>query len=465
MQTSNKNKVIKNIIDGFQAQKGKMSFYCFDQEFIPEIIYNVIVPFHNKYPEQQIFIAVDCYDTRVTIMNYLKTKQVVSGENGFNIRILSKDFVKPQYHYNYKLIITVGINDDFVSIKHLYDESKFTMCILTKNIMNNEFITNVRNILPSINIENTAEVNAKARIYSPVEEHRVGVELSADDRKDYDKYTEYINTTLSILGSLYNIERCKKGDNKLNISGAEFRNNLAKENGWNENLDTNIPFMKQIDDIYNPNVIFERACTFYSIAKNRRDLVSDNEAKFEAIKDICLEHKDKKILIISKRAEYAAKVTNYLQQQMIACADYHDCLDNIFATNEETGNPVLIKSGANKGKPRRLGWQAQSSLNEKRFNAGVINVLSIKNASNVKLKIACDVVIFTSPLCDNIIDVKTRFANVTFNGVPTKTYKIYCAGTVESDKMIKDKVNPIIKVIDDTENLISYDKISGDIIL
>lgn len=83
----------------------------------------------------------------------------------------------------------------------------------------------------------------------------------------------------------------------------------------------------------------------------------------------------------------------------------------------------------------------------------------------MKLKIACDVVIFTSPLCDNIIDVKTRFANVTFNGVPTKTYKIYCAGTVESDKMIKDKVNPIIKVIDDTENLISYDEISGDIIL
>ena len=463
MQTS-KDKVIKTIIDGFQVQKGKMSFYCFDQEFIPEIIYNVIIPFHNKHPEQQIFIVVDCYNTRAAIMNYLKKKQEITSENGFNIKILSKDYINIRYHYNYKLIVTVGINDDFNIIKHLYDESKFTLCILTKNVMNNEFIYNVRNILPAIDIDNTAIDNAKARIYSPVEEHRVGVELSAKDKEAYDKFTDYINVSLSILGNLYNIERCKKGDDKLNISAAEFRTNLAKENGWNENLDTNVPFMKQIDDIYNPNIIYERACTFYSIAKNRRDLVSDNEAKFEAIKNICLEHKDKNILIVSKRAEYAAKITEYLQNNLIACGDYHDCLEDKIAV-DEMGIPIVIKSGVNKGKPKIIGWQAQSSLNEKRFNAGVINVLSIKNASNPKLKIACDVVIFTSPLCDSIIDLKTRFADVIFNGVPTLTYKVYCRGTVENDKMIKDKSNPIIKIIDDTENSVSYDEISGDIVL
>lgn len=74
-------------------------------------------------------------------------------------------------------------------------------------------------------------------------------------------------------------------------------------------------------------------------------------------------------------------------------------------------------------------------------------------------------VIFTSPLCDSIIDLKTRFADVIFNGVPTLTYKVYCRGTVENDKMIKDKSNPIIKIINDTENSVSYDEISGDIVL
>lgn len=350
MQTS-KEKAIKTIIDGFQAQKGKMSFYCFDQEFIPEIIYNVIIPFHNKHPEQQIFVAVDCYNTRVAILNYLKSKEEFTAENGFNIRILSKDFVNPRYHYNYKLIITVGINDDFTTIKHLADESKFTMCILTKNVMNNDFICNIRNILPAINIDNTVDDNAKARIYSPVEEHRIGVEISADDRQAYDKYTEYINTTLSILGNLYNIERCKKGDDKLNISAAEFRNNLAKENGWNENLDTNIPFMKQIDDIYNPNIIYERACTFYTIAKNRRDLIANNNAKLDTIYDICRNNVNKRILIISKHAEYAAKVTKYIndtaKQESVNlwCCDYHDCIDTCVDV-DTNGDVKLIKSGS-----------------------------------------------------------------------------------------------------------------------
>ena len=463
MQTA-KEKAIKTIIDGFQSQKGKMSFYCFDQEFIPEIIYNVTVPFHNKHPEQQIFIAVDCYNTRSAIMNYLKSKKIITPDNEFNIRILSKDFIKSNYNYSYRLTITVGINDDFNIIKHLTNESKFTMCILTKNIMNNEFINNIRNILPSINIDNTAIENAKTRIYSPVEEHRIGVDLSDKDKEVYDKYTEYINTTLSILGNLYNIERCKKGDDKLNISAVEFRTNLAKENGWNENLDTNIPFMKQIDDIYNPNIIYERACTFYTIAKNRRDLVSDNEAKFDIIKNICLENSNKKILIVSKRAEYAAKISTYLRDNNITCGDYHDCLENKLAV-DEMNIPIMIKTGVNKRKPKFIGWQAQSTQNEKLFNAGLINVLSIKNSSNTKLKIACDIVIFTSPLCDNIIDLKTRFTNIIFNGIPTKTYKIYCNSTVENDKMIKDKINPIIKIIDETENSVSYDEISGDIIL
>ena len=344
MQTF-KQRALKTIIDGFQYHSGKMSFYCFDYGFIPEIIYNVISRFNNKHTNNQILIVVDSYRTRIEIINYINTQVTDDNKTAFNIKILSKDFINSRYHYSYKLTIIVGINNDFAVIKKLTNESNFTMCILTKNIMNNDFIYNVRNILPAIDIDNTANDNAKARIYSPVEEHRIGVELSADDKQAYDKYTEYINTTLSILGNLYNIERCKKGDDKLNISAAEFRNNLAKENGWNENLDTNIPFMKQIDDIYNPNIIFERACTFYTIAKNRRDLVSDNEAKFEAIKNICLEHKDKKILIISKRAEYAAKITNYLQQQMIACADYHDCLEDKIAV-DEMGVPIAIKSGS-----------------------------------------------------------------------------------------------------------------------
>ena len=460
-----KDKLINQVVDGFQHLKGKASVYCFSKDIIPELLYHIITKLTQKHKDASIFIVVDCYNTRKSIIDYFKEHNVRE-DNGYNIKCLSVDYIKDKYRYSYALTITVGVNDNFAIINKLCSESKFTLCVLTENIMNNNFITNVRNILPCID---TADLDIAIRhdnIYSPVEEHRYGVDLSDDDRELYNKYTDYITTSISIFGDLSNIEKCKKGDDKLGISAADFRNTVAHENGWREDLDTNVPFMKQIDDIYNPNVLFERACTFYTIAKQRRDLVCDNEAKLEVIRNICLDNRDKKILIISKRGEYAAKITKYLNECLdLRCGDYHDCIEDAIATDEKMGIPILVKSGSNKGKPKIIGAQAQSSLNEKRFNAGSINILSIKSASNVKLKIACDMVILTSSLCNNIIEVKSRFTDIIFNGVPTKTYRVYCNSTIENDKLNKEKENTLFTIINETENNVLYDENSGDIIL
>lgn len=460
----NKIKLINKIIDGFQQFKGKASTYCFSIDIVPELIYNIVNRFTSKHKNASIFIVVDCYNTRRVIFKYLKEHNI-SKDSGYNIECLSADYIKEQYHYTHSFNIIIGINDNYELINKLHKESKFTLSILTKNIMNNSFITNVRSILPCIE---TADLDVAIRtdnIYSPVEEHRYGIELSEDDRTLYNKYTDYINTCVSIFGDLSNIEKCKKGDEVLGISSVDFRNTIAHENGWREDLDTNIPFMKQIDDIYNPNILFERACTFYTITKQRRDLVCDNEAKLEIIKNICIDNKDKKILIISKRGEFASKITKYLNKYTnIKCGDYHDCIEDAIAV-DDNGFPILIKSGSKKGSPRIIGAQAQSSLNERRFNNEIINVLSIKSASNTKLKIACDIVIFTSPLCDSIIDTKKRFVNIVFNNILTKTYMVYCNGTIENNKLNKEKESNIISIINETENNIYYDENSGDIVL
>ena len=459
----NKDKLINKIIDGFQHYKGKASTYCFSTNVIPELIYNIISLFTKKHKDASIFIVVDSYNTRKNIDNYLKTYNITK-DNDYNIKYLSFDYIKEQYHYPYTLIITIGVNDYNIIYK-LNIESKFTLSIFTKNIMDNNFIINVRNILPCIETADLDMAIKSDNIYSPVEEHRYGVELSDVDKVLYDKYTDYINTCVSIFGDLSNIEKCKKGDNKLGISAIDFRNTIAHENGWREDLDTNVPFMKQIDDVYNPNILFERACTFYNIAKARRTLVCDNNAKLEVIKNICIDNKDKKILIISKRGEFAAKITKYLNENCgNICGDYHDCIDDNIAL-DDNDIPIVVKSGSKKGEIKIVGAQAQSSRNEKRFNNGIINVLSIKSASNTKLKIACDMVIFTSPLCDSIINVKKRFANVSFDNILTKTYMLYCIGTLENNKLNNEKENAIISVIDETENNMIYDENTGDIIL
>lgn len=469
-----KEKVIQQVLDGFQRLKGRASFYCFTKEIIPDIVFNVILKFHSKNKDDAIFIVVDKYETRKKLVDCFKANNMTT-EDGYNIRILSADYVNPKYHYSYKLIITVGINDKYMLLNHLYYNSKFMISILTENIMDNDFITRTRAILPNINVDNISNKVRNDYIHSPVEEHRIGVDMSDTDRTTYDKYTNYINDCVSIFGDLKTIEKCKYGDEVLNISATEFRNNIAKQNGWRHDLDTNIAFYKQIDDIYNPNILEEKARNFYSIAKLRRDLCTDNVDKLNIINDICNANKDKKILIVSKRGEFAAQVTKFLNDnnQNLSvngnivykiCGDYHDCIADCIATDDE-GNPIYVKSGVNKGQFRMLKSQAQSTLNEKRFNNGNISILSIKQSSNVELKIACDMVIFTSPLCDNIVELKTRFSNVKFGDNITKTYRIYCNSTIEEEKLLKEKMNNTIMVINDTENNLMIDEISGDVIL
>ena len=464
MTMKNKSKLIDAVINGFQKNRGKASCYCFTKSIIPELVYSVIYRFINKRDKSNIFIVVDSYTTRKAILDFINNNIDLPDEHV--IKCLSIEYIKQQYIYSYDLLITIGINDNLDVIRKFANENKFMLAILTKNIMDSQFITNVRAILPCIDTAAFDNAIKTDNIYSPVEEFRYGVDLSDDDRELYDKYTDYINTCISIFGDLSNIEKCKRGDSVLGISAADFRNTIANENGWREDLDTSIAFMRQIDEIYNPNVLFERACNFYTITRQRRDLISDNDAKLEIIKDICLEHKDKRILIISKKGEYAAKITKYLKTNTdLQCGDYHDCLDDCIAIDDNTNLPIVVKSGVNKGKPKIIGSQAQSTLNEARFNAGTINVLSIKSASNIKLKIACDIVIFTSPLCDNIIDTKARFTNIEFAGSPTITYKVYCLNTMENVVMNKEKPNNLITIIDKTENNIMYDENLGSIIL
>lgn len=445
---NNTKTYIKQVIDGFQNNRGKASVYCFNTAIIPELVYNIIIPYFNKRPHEQLFIVVDGYNTRCKIINYFKIKGITE-DNGYNIKILSQDYIKLKYCYKYNFTILIGINDDINIIKKLSEESIFTLCVLTKNIMNNDFINNVRDILKDIVTADSDIAIRQDLIYSPVEEHRCKVELLNEDKELYEKYSDYINSTVSIIGSLDNIEKCKYGDIKNNISASEFRTNLAKENGWSENLDVTIPFIRQIDDNFNPNIIYEKVCNFYNIAKKRRELVESNKAKLEIIKNICIENKDKRILIVSKSGEFAHDITNYINQNTsIKCGDYHDSIPDAHMYDSH-GEKILIKSGVDKGKPKIFKSRAQSSAFEALFNNDLINVLSIKFSSNTALKITCDVVIITTPLYEDIVSIKTRFANVAFDSILTKTYKIYCDATIESNTIQKEKPNPIIKIINE----------------
>ena len=93
---------------------------------------------------------------------------------------------------------------------------------------------------------------------TPVEETQIGVTIEdAEDINNINKYTEYITDSIKIFGSFEVMSYAKNGNPICNISATQICYDIAKQNGWSETLDMNIPFNVQIDACYNPNVLRE----------------------------------------------------------------------------------------------------------------------------------------------------------------------------------------------------------------
>lgn len=453
-----KNNVLKFInlvLNGFQEKRGKASLYCFTNNIIPELVANIVTTFRNKHTDAKVLI--------IAPMNLRKNIQIELHDNKIftDVTIMTENFVIAKYAYNYPLCIMIGVNDNLAIIQKLARESKFTLAVLTKNIMDRAFIGGVRNILPDINTHGLENSIAEDRINSPVEERRVAVDLPDNEiTKLYNDYTTYISDTITILKDIDTITICKRGDFKNNKSAIECCTDVAKANGWNINLDTNNPIMKEIDALYNPINIANRAEYFFNISRCRRELLFNNKNKLEAIYDIVNKHRGEKILIVSKTDAFASIITDYLNAcannpNEYICLNYHDNLEKIPAVDKD-GNGIPIKSGKNKGELKMLGTIAQCSQAELRYNNNEVNILSIKDTSNDKLKCDCDVLIFTTSLCSNIVQLRQRFVNVSFNTNPLITYKLYTKNTIEETKLNNNIAKCSINVVEE-EKEIFYD--------
>lgn len=444
------------ILNEFQKARGKLVFYCYEKQLIPNIVNSLLIKyFSNKKNElAKVFIATDCYDTRAEIVRPLRDNNMYGKDTHYNIKALSMDYVTKQYIYQYDLTIIVGINDDYDIIEHLTKWSKFTMCILTENVMNNGFINNVRNIL--IGIDFTKYINsAVAEITNlPVEEYRIGVAMSADDRKKYDEDSKDIIATINIFGTLEKIEQARNGIPSSNTSSEQVLFEIANTNGWHEQLDVTIPFMRDIDANFNPVILKEKVKNFYNITRHRREIVVDNSAKLYKIVELCKKHKDDKVLIVSKNDDYCKRISDFLAQYDIKCGNYHDALEEIDDIDDE-GNTILYKTGVRAGLPKRLGARAQSTRNAFYFrcradeNFRAINVLSAKLSANTSLEIACNVVIFTSSMYGNIEELIYRFKRSIFSGTPFIIYRLFINDTIEFDTFAKEAIKANVKVIEE----------------
>lgn len=411
------------------------------------MILGVLQRIYSRSPTSRTIIVTNTFNERQTIIEFLTHQEDEDNNTEFKklindkyIKIFTIDFLlKNTGCFRPNLIVLYHIESVNEPLIYNIKLSVFNLVILNKLLSSQEMFE-LYKLAPMLEDFKHNEIE-ELRLSTPVEETQIGISIdeNSEDNNLHNRYNEYISTTFSIFGSFDIMQQARLGNPQLNISANQICATIAQENGWHDRLDMSIDFNRQIDALYNPINLKERATQTYEIIRLRSQLLSDYNDKLETILDIVQKHHNEKILIINKRGDFANLVTTYLNtnSENAICGNYHDKVENIPAIDDD-GNPIYYKSGAKKGERKYMASQAQKTYNEKAFNANKLNVLSVNNTPDKELSVDVDVVIITSPQCECLKSYMYRLSNVSFNRNKLILYTLYIKNSIE-ERMLADK--------------------------
>lgn len=425
------------------------------------LVYQILLKLYTRSPTVNTLIIVNNFQERTAIIDFITNVGDEENDEEFKqlinnklIKVFTVSFI---IDTNWSKLSTLCIwyrpNELNETIYKYIEKCKFKLVVLSKLFTNSTDSSNLYKLAPILDCFKQSELD-ELRVSTPVEETWIGVDIAKDSQtwKLYEYYTKYIETTINIFGSFDKIQEARIGNTSLNISASEICTQIAVNNGWDEHLDMNYEYNRKIDDMYNPNSLRERASQVYEYTRLRSNLLSDCENKLSYILDIVNANSDKKILIISKRGEFANKVTEYLNNysETNICGNYHNKTDDIDAV-DINGNPIYIKSGKSKGKRKILGYKAQMTLNQSLFNENKLKCLSLSNAPDKSLNVDVDVIIITSPLCEDIESFIYRLSDVNFNKEKIKLFSIFCKNTTEEQRIMNKSYKPSHTILNKSE--------------
>lgn len=427
---------------------------------------------YNRSPTCSTLIIVDDFKARNEVIDYLTTttnevyNQVFASLiNTGKIKILSTNYVGDNInHFNPLLtVVYKPISFTFVHLG-IFEKSKFKLAIITSYLGENS-MNNFYTVCPLIDVFKQ-NVLDEIRTSRPVKDVRIGISIDTNSReyKQLEYYNKEIATTINIFGDFKRIETARLGDKSTNISAMAICNEIANSNGWTPDLDMSIQYNVEIDCLYNPNALKERASKTYEYIRKRSRLIANYNKKLDSIVELIENNPDKRFLIISKYGDFASKVTDSLNMlhKYNTCGNHHDKVDSIPAIDKD-GNAIYYKSGAKKGERKLMGVTAQKKLSQQLFNMGKIRVLSCSNLPDKDLDINVDIVIITSSLCEPIETYLYRLANVKFAN-NLDVYTLYCKGTLEEKRLDEIKSSPTHVIVNNSVTNVNIEN-NSDIII
>uniref|UniRef100_A0AAU8MIG2 Uncharacterized protein n=1 Tax=Geladintestivirus 1 TaxID=3233133 RepID=A0AAU8MIG2_9CAUD len=437
------------------------------------IILGILQRIYIRNPACTTLILVKDFNTRSSLIEFLTHTEIEENNKEFEehlkvkrIKIVTAEYAEKVNFRSCMLNIVFG--EDAVTNFTIQKLKSFSykLCILFSYISDKNLRMELYNTCPKLAGFNQNEIQA-LRAATPVEEIVELVSMTNDEvRNRYEECNKYISQSMNIFGNYQNMLNARMGDKANNISAATFCTNIAKYNGWSETLDMSIPFNVEIDNMYNPNAINERACITGEVISERSKLCTDCQDKLEKIKSIVDENPNSRILIINKRSEFANDVVDYINENAFIpfAGGYNDKMKPKPLYGDD-GEYIKFKSGVNKGEIKLFGSQAQSTLNLKLFNDNGLKVLSVGNSPDKKLNCKIDIIIITSPLCDNIEEYIYRLTDVSFNTTPLKVYTICCKNTFEEKALTNRNQSDTHKIVNKNEISAGFDKNLGFVLV
>ena len=433
-------------------------------------IYPTIIKYLDYQEGRQCLIVLNDYNYKDTITQHFKQNLGVKKAESYlsKIKMLTVKYATSVYD-KYELVILLGVENYFF-IRSCCNTNRYILNVIINPKLALEAYNYINSFLPLLRVNVSAEEIIKAKIQSPIEEHRIKIELDADSAERYKKQSDYIADSMKIFGNLETVTACRIGNSELGISAVAYRRQLAEYNGWSETLDKSVEINKRIDALFSPLAIEERANNVFNISRLRRDLIENYPAKLNAVLSIIKNNPDKKIIIVSKSGNFANDIAQHINKisstNSCFCGQYHNEIPKSYIIDTVTGKPITYKTGENKGKEKLFGSAALSNYYLDLYNANFINILSIKSASDNSLSCKCDIAIFTSTLLPNIFEFKTRYTNIDFPNENTIIYRLYCKDTIEESVFYKEEQSNLITICDEPQSdSVKINENTGEIIL
>lgn len=232
-------------------------------------------------------------------------------------------------------------------------------------------------------------------------EYNFGLTLSKEEMELYTTYSEYIGDSLKLTSNDYDllIALAKGRYDKITKSFTKYEvfcEALSIKLGWTRDLDLSNPYYANVDRLYSPSNLHERALMFQKYVDLRNALLDTSLIKINAILSVAQLFKSKKMMIfnnnitvvdvlhkllnfnISDVRKYRTFSTlksfmqaDYIMSDSDIAVKYHSLLEKEPMFDNTTKSFIKTKSGDVK----LFGKTAQQSRAIERIQSGASNIL------------------------------------------------------------------------------------------